>query len=75
MNLRSITKNVLMNLKDEIEKEDNIQIIKEDILKPLIKHIMGELYPYFLKMFTIVIIVLLFLIITIFLNLRVIYKK
>ena len=45
MNLSTITKNILLNLKEEIEKEDNIQLIKEDILKPLIQHIMRELYP------------------------------
>ena len=47
MNLSTITKNILNNLKDELEKEDNIQLIKEDILRPLIQHIMRELYPYF----------------------------
>ena len=74
MNLSTITKSILNNLKDEIEKEDNINIVKSDILKPLIKHIIDELYPYFLRMLIIIIIILLFLIITIFLNLRVIYR-
>ena len=46
MNLSTITKNILLNLKEEIEKEDNIQLIKEDILKPLIQHIMRELYVF-----------------------------
>ena len=74
MNLSIITKNIISNLKEEIEKEDNIELIKDDILKPLIKHIMDELYPYFLKTI-IIIVILLFLIITIFLNLKVIYKN
>ena len=75
MNLSIITKNIISNLKEEIEKEDNIKLIKDDILKPLIKHIMDELYPYFLKTIIIIIVILLFLIITIFLNLKVIYKN
>ena len=75
MNLSTITKNILNNLKDEIEKEENITTLRSDILRPLIKHIMDELYPYFLKMLIIIIIILLFLIITIFLNLKVIYTN
>ena len=58
MNLSIITKNIISNLKEEIEKEDNIKSIKDDLLKPLIKHIMDELYPYFLK--TIIIIIVIF---------------
>ena len=75
MNLSILTKKILLNLRDEIEKDDNITMIKKDILKPLITHIIDELYPYFLKMLFIIIIILLFLIITIFLNLKVIYRK
>ena len=75
MNLSILTKKILLNLRDEIEKDDNITMIKKHILKPLIKHIIDELYPYFLKMLFIIIIILLFLIITIFLNLKVIYRK
>ena len=75
MNLSTITKNVLTNVKEEIEKEENMEVIKNDILRPLIKHIIDELYPYFIKMLSIIIIILLFLIITIFLNLKVIYRN
>tara|TARA_B100001093_G_C26121922_1_gene715326 strand:+ start:193 stop:420 length:228 start_codon:yes stop_codon:yes gene_type:complete len=74
MNLSTITKNILLNIREEIENEENMDIIKKDILKPLIKHIIDELYPYLLKMMIIIIVILFFLFITIFLNLKVIYK-
>ena len=74
MNLSTITKNILLNFKEELEKEGNMEIIKNNILKPLIKHIIDELYPYFIRMMAIIIIILLFSIITIFLNLKVIYR-
>ena len=75
MNLSTITKNILLNIREEIENEENMDIIKKDILKPLIKHIIDELYPYLLKMMIIIIVILFFLFITIFLNLKVIYKN
>ena len=58
MNLSILTKKVLINLKEEVAKDDNITMIKKDILKPLIKHTIDELYPYFLKMLFIIIIIL-----------------
>lgn len=75
MNLSIITNRILLNIKDELEKVENIEIIKKDILGPMIKHTINELYPYFFKAMIIIIITLLFLMITIFLNLRVIFKN
>ena len=74
MNLTLLTKRVLTNIKDELKEKENMMIIKNELLNPLIKHIINELYPYFLKLLIIIIIILIFLIITIFLNLKVIYR-
>ena len=39
MNLSTITKKVLLDISEEIKKEDNMNIIKSDILDPIIRHI------------------------------------
>ena len=75
MNLTLLTKKILMNITDELKEEENMIIIKNEILNPLIKHIINELYPYVLKLLIMIIIILIFLIITIFLNLKVIYRS
>lgn len=75
MDLSVITKKILYEISDEIKKEDNMNIIKYDILDPIIRHIIDELYPYFIKFSIGAIIILVFIIITLFLNLRIIYRN
>ena len=74
MNLSTITHNILNNFKTEIEKEENILIIKNDLLKPIIKYTIDEIYPYFIKCIILISSIILFLIVMIFLNLKVILK-
>mgnify|MGYP007072079649 FL=1 len=74
MNLSTITHNILNNFKTEIEKEENILIIKNDLLKPIIKYTIDEIYPYFIKCIILNISIMLFLVVMIFLNLKVILK-
>lgn len=74
MNLSTITHNILNNFKTEIEKEENILIIKNDLLKPIIKYTIDEIYPYFIKCIILISSIMLFLLVMIFLNLKVILK-
>ena len=74
MDLSTITNTILQNFKKEIEKEENIVLIKKDLLRPIIKYTIDEIYPYFFKCVIGIIAVLLFLIVLIFLNLKIILK-
>ena len=74
MDLSTITNTILQNFKKEIEKEENILLIKKDLLRPIIKYTIDEIYPYFFKCVIGIIGVLLFLIVLIFLNLKIILK-
>ncbi len=74
MDLSSITKKVLSQISEEIKKDDNMDFIKSDILDPIIRHVISEIYPYFIKITIGAIIILIFLLITLFLNLRIIYR-
>ncbi len=75
MDLSTITRSVLYDIKEELKTVDNINIIKKDILKPLIHIVIEELYPYIFRIILIFILILLFLFVTIFLNLRIIYQN
>ena len=48
--------------------------IKYELLNPLIEHIVKELYPYFLKIIIVTVILFILIIFIIVLNLRIIYK-
>ena len=75
MDLSSITKKILLDISEEVKKGDNMDIIKKIILDPMIRHIIDELYPYFIRISICAIIILVFIIITLFLNLRIIYRN
>jgi len=72
MNLKTITKKLIDEISCEIKKDDNIEIIKKEILNPIIKHIIDELYSYFFKVLVIILIIFIFIIITLFLNLKIV---
>ena len=72
MTFNQIIHNFLNETKDEIKKEKNMTIIKDDIINTVIKEVIKELYPYFIKISCCVIFIVLILLLTIILNIRVI---
>ena len=50
MDISILIKKSLNEIKNEFKKEDNMYIIKKDLLNPVIEHIINELYPYFIKL-------------------------
>lgn len=72
MAFNQIIYNFLNETKEEIKKEKNMTILKDEIINPVVKEVIKELYPYFIKIFCCVIVVVLILLLTIILNIRVI---
>ena len=75
MTFNQIIHNFLNETRDEIKKEKNMKVIKEKIINPVIKEILDELSPYFIKIVITVISLILILLITIILNIKVILKN
>ena len=74
MDFNSIIKKSVIDVCKEIKKEDKMNVIKSDVLNPVIEHVVMQLSPYFFKCGIIFAVLLIFIIIMIFLNLRIIYK-
>ena len=75
MDFNFIIKKSIEDICNEVKKEENMYLLKQDILNPIVEHVMYQMYPYILKFiigFVLLIILIIFLII---LNLRIIYKK
>ena len=49
MSLHDIVKACIDEIISEINKEDNMKLLKEDIINPIIKDIMDGFYPYIIK--------------------------
>ena len=72
MAFNQIIYNFLNETKEEIKKEKNMTILKDEIINPVVKEVIKELYHYFIKISCCVIVVVLILLLTIILNIRVI---
>ena len=75
MEIDKICKDIVSLCSNEFKKDENMDIIKQDVLNPIVEHVILQMYPYILKFvigFALLFILIVFLVI---LNLRIIYKK
>ena len=69
---QEIVLKLIQEVKSEIKKEENMFVIRQDIINPLVNQILDELQPYVFKSIVIITSIIVFLLITIILNIRVI---
>ena len=74
MDFNFIIKKSVQDICEEVKKEDNMDLIKSDVLNPIIEHVIMQLYPYFFKFIIGFSLLLVLVIILIVINLRIIYK-
>jgi len=74
MDFNFIIKKSVQDICEEVKKEENMDLIKSDVLNPIIEHVIMQLYPYFFKFIIGFSLLLVLVVILIVLNLRIIYK-
>ena len=74
MDLSFIVKKFVKEVSEELKEKENIDILKNEILNPIIRQIISELYPYFIKLIIVIILIFVFLITTVLLNIKIILK-
>lgn len=75
MSFNQIISKLLESMKEEIKKDENIIIIKNDILEPIIKEIFYIMYPYFICTSIVFMIVIIAIFVILFLNLKICYSN
>ena len=75
MSFNEIVNKLLDSMKNELKKEETIEKIKIDILKPIVEQIFYIMYPYFAVISGIFIIVVIAIFIILFLNIKICYSK
>ncbi len=75
MDLSKLIRKSLLEVSGEFKKEENLDIIKNDLLNPVIEHVIEKIYPYFIKLTIGLILLFLSLLVIIILNIRFIFKN
>lgn len=75
MSFNEIVNKLLTSMKEEIEKEENIVILRNDIVKPIVEQVLLIVYPYFMGISIVFLIVIIVIFMILFLNIKICYSK
>ena len=73
MSFDTVVDKLLQSLKDELDKDKNKEFIEQELLKPIIHKVLDQLYPYFLGTGLLFMSMFIFIMIILFLNIRVFF--
>ena len=73
MSFEVITSKLLQSIKSEINKEENINSINNDIIKPIVDKVLEQLYPYFIGVSLITAFIVISVFVILCLNLKICY--
>lgn len=73
MSFEIITQKLLNSMKYEIKKEENMNIINNDIIKPIVENILEHIYPYFIGASLVLTFIVISIFIILCLNLKICY--
>lgn len=75
MSFNTVVTKILQSMKEELQKEENIQTMREDIIKPVVEQIFMIMYPYFIGMGCVFIMIIVIIFVILFLNIKICYQK
>ena len=73
MSFETITTKLLDSIKKEIRKEEHMNTINNDIIKPIVDKVLEQLYPYFMGAAMIITFVVISVFVILCLNVKICY--
>ena len=73
MSFNVITQKLLESMKEEFKKEQNMILINNDIIKPIVDKVLEQLYPYFIGVSFIIAFIVISIFVILCLNLKICY--
>ena len=73
MSFETITTKILDSMKKEIKKEERMNTISNDIIKPIVDKVLEQLYPYFIGVSLITAFIVISVFVILCLNLKICY--
>ena len=74
MSFETVVSKILDSMKEEIKKEENILIINNDIIRPIVEKVIDNIYPYFLGGSLVFMTMFVFIFAILLLNLKICYS-
>ena len=74
MSFETVVSKILESMKEEIKKEENILIINNDIIRPIVEKVIDDIYPYFIGASLIFMMMFVFIFVILLLNLKICYS-
>lgn len=75
MSFEVVISKILESMKEEIKKEENIIIINNDIIKPIVEKVIDNIYPYFIGASLVFMTMFVFIFVILLLNLKICYSN
>lgn len=75
MSFNMVVKKLLINAKEELQDKENIELFKNDILQPIVEEIFYLMYPYFIGVSMVVILIIMLIFIILFLNIKICFSN
>jgi hypothetical protein len=75
MSFNLVMNKLLTNAKEELQNEDNLNLLKNDVLKPIVEQIFYLMYPYFIGVSIIFTLVIMMIFVILFLNIKICYSN
>jgi len=73
MSIETITTKLLDSVKNEIKREEHMNTINTDIIKPIVDKVLEQLYPYFIGVSLIIAFIVISVFVILCLNLKICY--
>ena len=73
MSFETITTKLLESVKNELKKEEHMNTINNDIIKPIVDKVLEQLYPYFIGASLIIAFIVIAVFVILCLNLKICY--
>jgi hypothetical protein len=73
MSFETITTKLLESVKNELRKEEHMNIINNDIIKPIVNKVLEQLYPYFIGTSMIIAFIVIAIFVILCLNVKICY--
>jgi len=73
MSFETITTKILDSMKKEIKREEHMNTISNDIIKPIVDKVLEQLYPYFIGVSLVTAFIVISVFVILCLNLKICY--